>query len=61
MSELNVDLLASKRARTDLAARAKSPAREPDTHHGDLRKGAYLRRRADYRMQQDLGNKHRCR
>ena len=26
-------------------------SKAPDEHYGDLRKGAYLRRRADYQMQ----------
>ncbi|MGB5564128.1 MAG: hypothetical protein WBN02_17620 [Sedimenticolaceae bacterium] len=28
----------------------------PDEHHGDLRKGAYLKRRADYQMQASSPN-----
>lgn len=31
-------------------------ADSPDEHHGDLRKGAYLRRRADYQMQASSPN-----
>lgn len=27
-----------------------------EQHHGDLRKGAYLRRRADYQMQANAGH-----
>ena len=31
-------------------------ADSPDEHHGDLRKGAYLKRRADYQMQASSPN-----
>ncbi len=31
--------------------KGKPPACRPEQYHGDLRKGAYLRRRAAYQMQ----------
>ena len=32
----------------------------PELHYGDLRKGAYLRRRANYQLQASSPNKHRA-
>jgi hypothetical protein len=61
VKELKVDLLAKTRARTGLATLGEPHTGDADTHHGDLRKGVYLRRRADYRLQQGLGNTHRFR
>ena len=42
---------------TDAAPIPAPPGREPspEPHFGDLRKGAYLKRRADYLLQIDSG------
>jgi hypothetical protein len=61
VSEVKVDAVAAARSDTTTAVIDKTACREAEVHHGDLRKGAFLQRRADYRMQLFTGARRRYR